>query len=78
MPSSVVEARYNIISSNHIPKTNDKTLVSACQTGLCHPVHTDPDKKRCGFKNVRIRVNVAMVTANCEKHLRSSIERAFY
>ena len=38
------------------------------QTGLCHHVHMNPRKKRCGFKNVRIRVNVASVTANRQKH----------
>ena len=44
-------------------------------------VHTNPGKKICGFKNVRIRVNMLVsVTANCEKqcHWRNSMERAFY
>ena len=56
---------------------NPPTQTSSCLVKML-AVHTNPGEKICGFKNVRIRVNVASVTANCEKYLGNSIERTVY
>ena len=61
----------------HTKPVNPPSETSSCSVKTL-AVHTNQGKKICGFKNVRTRVNMASVTANCEKQWRNSMERAFY
>ena len=61
----------------HTKPVNPPSETSSCSVKML-AVHTNQRKKICGFKNVRTRVNMASVTANCEKQWRNSMERALY
>ena len=61
----------------HTKQVNPPSETISCSVKTL-AVHTNQGKKICGFKNVRTRVNMASVTANCEKQWRNSMERAFY